>query len=335
MWQDSFTLGEQPLRSKRPVFDERDTTPLPSEQAQEESQMKAPGALLTGSSHERSTREKSMRSTNYQSLALRRERGVAFVTINHPPMNLLDVPLVKELSTFLDEAQSDDAVRVIVFESADPDYFLAHYEVQDLLTRAVQPGKAGTITSSFQQFVERYRTSPKVTIARIEGRVRGGASEFVLGLDMRFAAKERAILGQPEVSLGIIPGGGATQRLPRLLGRARALEIILGSQDFDAEQAERYGWVNRALPSAEIGSFVEQLAFRIASFSPDALRLAKQAVDAGARPFEEGLRKEGNLYDQALATPEGVRRMQQFLARGGQTRAGGLSFDWVVGALAE
>jgi len=276
-----------------------------------------------------------MSYTDYQSLAIRRDHGVAFVTINHPPMNLLDVPLVKELSTFLDDAQSDDAVRVIVFESADPDYFLAHYEVQDLLTRLVQPGKAGTITSSFQQFVERYRTSPKVTIARIEGRVRGGASEFVLGLDMRFAAKERAILGQPEVSLGIIPGGGATQRLPRLLGRARALEIILGSQDFDAEQAERYGWVNRALPSAEIGSFVEQLAFRIASFSPDALRLAKQAVDAGARPFEEGLREEGSLFDQAMATPEGVRRMQQFLARGGQTRAGELSFDWVVGALAE
>jgi enoyl-CoA hydratase/carnithine racemase len=276
-----------------------------------------------------------MSYTDYQSLAIRRERGVAFVTINHPPMNLLDVPLVKELSNFLDEAQSDDAVRVIVFESADPEYFLAHYDVQDVLTRPVQPGKAGTITSSFQQFVERYRTSPKVTIARIEGRVRGGGSEFVLALDMRFAAKARAIFGQLEVSLGIIPGGGATQRLPRLLGRARALEIILGSQDFDAEQAERYGWVNRALPSTEIGSFVEQLAFRIASFSPDALRLAKQAVDAGARPFEEGLREESYLFDQAMATPEGVRRMQQFLAGGGQTRSGELSLDWVVGELAK
>jgi enoyl-CoA hydratase/carnithine racemase len=276
-----------------------------------------------------------MSYTDYQSLAIRRERGVAFVTINHPPMNLLDVPLVKELSNFLDEAQSDDAVRVIVFESADPEYFLAHYDVQDVLTRPVQPGKAGTITSSFQQFVERYRTSPKVTIARIEGRVRGGGSEFVLALDLRFAAKARAIFGQLEVSLGIIPGGGATQRLPRLLGRARALEIILGSQDFDAEQAERYGWVNRALPSTEIGSFVEQLAFRIASFSPDALRLAKQAVDAGARPFEEGLREESYLFDQAMATPEGVRRMQQFLAGGGQTRSGELSLDWVVGELAK
>ena len=296
--------------------------------------MKAPGALLTGFSHERSTPVKSMQYTNYQSLALRRERGVAFVTINHPPMNMLDVPLVNELTTFLDEAQRDDAVRVVVFDSADPDYFLALYDAQELSTRAVNPGSTGTVTSFFQEFVERYRTSPKVTIARIEGRVRFAGNEFVLGLDMRFAAKERAIFGQPEVSLGVIPGGGATQRLPRIVGRARALEIILGSQDFDAEQAERYGWVNRALPSAEIGSFVEQLAFRIASFSPDALRLAKQAVDAGARPFAEGLREEGARWDQAIATPEARRRFQEFVAGGGQTRAGALSYEWLVGALA-
>jgi len=278
---------------------------------------------------------KSMPYTDYKSLALRRERGVAFVTINHPPMNMLDVPLVDELTTFLDEVQRDDDVRVVVFDSADPDYFLSLYDAEDLATRAVTPGRTGSVTSFFQEFVERYRTSPKVTIARIEGRVRFAGNEFVLGLDMRFAAKERAIFAQPEVSLGVTPGGGGTQRLPRLVGRARALEIILGSQDFDAEQAERYGWVNRALPSAEMGSFVEQLAFRIASFSPDALRLAKQAVDAGARPFAEGLREEGSRWDQAIATPEARRRMQQFLARGGQTRAGELSFDWVVGALAE
>lgn len=296
--------------------------------------MKAPGAPLTGSSHERSTPVKSMQYTNYKSLGLRRERGVAFVTINHPPMNMLDVPLVNELTTFLNEAQRDDEVRVVVFDSADPDYFLALYDAQDLVTRAVNPGITGTVTSFFQEFVERYRTSPKVTIARIEGRVRFAGNEFVLGLDLRFAAKGRAIFGQPEVSLGVIPGGGATQRLPRLVGRARALEIILGSQDFDAEQAERYGWVNRALPSAEIGTFVEQLAFRIASFSADALRLAKEAVDAGARPFAEGLREEGSRWDQAIATVEARRRMQEFLARGGQTREGAVSYEWLVGALA-
>lgn len=277
---------------------------------------------------------KSMQYTNYESLGLRRERGVAFVTINHPPMNMLDVALVNDLTTFLDEVQRDDGVRVVVFDSADPDYFLSLYDAQDLATRAVNPGTTGTVTSFFQEFVERYRTSPKVTIARIEGRVRFAGNEFVLGLDMAFAAKGRAIFGQPEVSLGVVPGGGATQRLPRLVGRARALEIILGSEDFDAEQAERYGWVNRALPSTEIGTFVEQLAFRIASFSPDALRLAKQAVDAGARPFAEGLREEGSCWDQAIATPEAKRRFQEFVAGGGQTRSGALSYDWLVGALA-
>jgi enoyl-CoA hydratase/carnithine racemase len=271
-----------------------------------------------------------MSYTNYQSLAIRRERGVAFVTINHPPMNLLDVPLVKELSNFLDEAQSDDAVRVIVFESADPEYFLAHYDVQE-----VQPGKAETITSSFQQLGERYRTSPKVTIACIEGRARGGGSEFLLALDMRFASKERAILGQLEVSLGLIPAGGATQRLPRFLGRGRALEVILSAQDYTAEQAASYGWVNRALPSADLRPFVEQLAFRIATFSPDALRSAKQAIDAAGLPLSDGLREETSLFVQASTTPEGVRRMKRFLAGGGQTRSGEISFDWVVGALAE
>ena len=276
-----------------------------------------------------------MSYTNYQSLSIRRDRGVAFVTINHPPMNLLDVPLVKELRNFLDEAQSDDAVRVIVFESGDPEYFLAHYDVQDLMTRPAQPGKAGTITSFFQQLVERYRTSPKVTIACIEGRARGGGSEFTLALDMRFASKERAILGQPEVSLGLIPGGGATQRLPRLIGRGRALEVILSAQDYTAEQAASYGWVNQALPSAELRPFVEQLAFRIATFSADALRSAKQAIDAAGLPLYDGLREEAYLMSQAWASPDGVRRMKQFLASGGQTRSGELSFDWVAGELAE
>ena len=276
-----------------------------------------------------------MKYSSYQGLSLRRERGVAFVMINYPPMNLLDVPLVKELSSFLDEAQSDDAVRVIVFESSDPEYFLAHYDIQDLLTRPVQPGKAGTITSAFQQLVERYRTSPKVTIASIEGRDRGAGNEFLLALDMRFASKERAIFGQPEVSLGSIPGGGATQRLPRLLGRGRALEVILSAQDYTADQAARYGWINQALPGADLRPFVKQLALRIATFSPDALWSAKQAVDAAGLPLYDGLREEAYLSAQARTTPEGVRRAKRFLASGGQTRSGELSLDWVVGELAE
>lgn len=266
----------------------------------------------------------------YEYLHIRSERGVAFVTIDHPPINLLNSALVKELGRFIDAVENDNTIRVIVFESANPDFFCAHYDVQEIISRPVPPTKTDTY-KPLHQLLERLRTLPKVTIARIEGRVRGGGSELVLALDMRFAAKERAIFGQPEVSLGIIPGGGATQRLPRLLGRARALEVILGAQDFDAQEAERYGWVNRTLPSAELGAFVERLAFRIASFSPDALRLAKQAVDAGSLPFREGLLEESYLFDQARSTPEGVRRMQQFLAGGGQTKSREISLEWVVG----
>jgi len=271
-----------------------------------------------------------MKYEQYEFLRIRVERGVAFVSIHHPPMNLLDLALLKELGRLLDDVQGDEAIRVLVFESADPDFFLAHYNMQELLTRPVITEKTKAL-KPFYQLLERYRTLPQVTIARIDGCVRGAGSEFVLALDMRFASSERAVFGQLEVSLGIIPGGAATQRLPRLIGRARALEVILGSQDFDAQQAERYGWVNRTLPQSELGPFVEQLAFRMASFSPVALRLAKQAVDAGQRPFEEGLLEESYRFEQSLGSLEGRRRMTQFLASGGQTRSREMSLEWVTG----
>ena len=166
-----------------------------------------------------------------------------------------------------------------------------------------------------------------MTIAQIEGRARGGGSEFALSLDLRFAAIDRAVLAQPEVALGIIPGGGGTQRLGRLLGRSRALEAVLGCADFDAETAERYGWVNRALPADEIGPFVEQLAHRIASFPPDAVRLAKQAVDAGLPSPRDGLLSEGHAFNQTLMDPELDARFDAALAAGAQTREGELDLD--------
>ena len=128
---------------------------------------------------------------------------------------------------------------------------------------------------------DRFRTMPKATIAKIEGICRGGGSEFALACDMRFAAIGRAVLGQPEVALGIIPGGGGSVRLPRLVGRGRALEIVLGCGDFDAVAAERYGYVNRALSENEIGPFVDKLARRIASFPAAAIRLGKEAESGG------------------------------------------------------
>jgi enoyl-CoA hydratase/carnithine racemase len=183
--------------------------------------------------------------------------------------------------------------------------------------------------------VDRFRTMPKVTIAKIEGRTRGGGSELALSLDMRFAALGRAVLAQPEVALGIIPGGSGTQRLPRLMGRARALEAILGCEDFPAELAERYGWVNRALEPTALGPFVERLAARIASFPAEAIALAKAAVNAAELTTLEGLLEEAHCFNQAVATPAARARMARFLAAGGQTRAVELELAGLIARLAD
>jgi enoyl-CoA hydratase/carnithine racemase len=211
-------------------------------------------------------------------------------------------------------------VRAAVFRSSNPEFFIAHADVSLIQQLpAIAPPKPDK-PSPFQQMVERYRTLPLATLGMIAGRARGGGSEFLLSLDMRFAARGRAWLGQPEVALGIIPGGSGTQRLPRLMGRGRALEAILGCDDFDAELAERYGWINRALPEAELEPFVMALAARIASFPKSAIAWAKQSVDAAERTTPEGLVEEAHLFDAAAASDGARRRMQAFLDAGGQRR---------------
>lgn len=168
--------------------------------------------------------------------------------------------------------------------------------------------------------VDRFRTMPKATIALIEGIARGGGSELALSFDMRFAALGRAVLAQPEVSVGIIPGGGGTQRLPGLIGRGRALEVVLGGGDIDAETAERWGYVNRSLPDGELRPFVEALASRIASYPPETVARAKAAVDAGLLDPLDGLLFESQQFRSSLSDPETHPRMAAFLEHGGQTR---------------
>jgi enoyl-CoA hydratase/carnithine racemase len=256
----------------------------------------------------------------YSCLKTRLDRGVLFVTIDHPPINLFDFPLMQDIDRLGREVEVDDAVRVVVFDSANPDFFIAHADVNLILQLpAVAPPKADSL-KFFHAMVDRFRTMPKVSIAKIEGRARGGGSEFVLSLDMRFGALGRAILGQPEVAIGIIPGGSGTQRLPRLMGRGRALEVVLGCDDFPADLAERYGYINRALPLEELGPFVEQLAYRIAGFSPEAIALAKASVNCADLPTMEGLLEEAHYFDQAVATDAARKRMGKFLELGGQTR---------------
>ncbi len=255
----------------------------------------------------------------YTTLRVAVRDGVATITLDHPPINLLDGAMMGDLARLGVELEADAEVRVAVFESADPDFFIAHADV-DLIQQLPTDPPPATTPSVFHALVDRFRTMPKATIARIEGFCRGGGSEFALSLDMRFAALGKAVLSQPEVALGILPGGSGTQRLPRICGRGRALEIVLGGEDFPADLAERYGWVNRALSPAELGPFVERLAARIASFPAEAIANAKAAVIAGEPAWEAGLAAEATLFNRCLAIPEARARMEGFLSVGGQTR---------------
>jgi len=256
----------------------------------------------------------------YQCLKIRIDRGVCFATIDHPPINLCDVALMQEIDRIGREIEADPDVRVVVFDSADPDFFIAHADVSLIQQLPDNAPPRGTELSFFHAMVDRFRTMSKVSIAKIEGRARGGGSEFVLSLDMRFAALGKAVLGQPEVALGILPGGSGTQRLPRLCGRGRALEIVLGCQDFPADVAERYGYINRALPPHELGRFVDELAYRIASFPVEAVALAKGLVNSAEQGVLDGLLDEAHAFNLTLGTDEAKRRMAGFLAGGGQTR---------------
>jgi enoyl-CoA hydratase/carnithine racemase len=272
----------------------------------------------------------------YKCLKVRLDRGVAFVTIDSPPINLLTIEMVQELVRLAAEVEADGRVKVIVFDSANPDYFIAHFDVSVLLQFPDVPAPRPTEIHALDKVYETFRTMPKVSIGQVAGRARGGGSEFLLGLDMRFGALGKMIFNQVEVGLGILPGGGGTQRLPRLIGQARALEVILGSMDISAEVAERYGYLNRALPPAELRPFVEGLAYRIASFPAESIALAKKAVLAAAElPLIEGLIEESFLFNQSCALPAAKRLMKAFMDKGGQTHEVELDWDRLLSELAQ
>src|SRR5438445_10767921 len=213
----------------------------------------------------------------YRTLRVARiDEGVLSVVIDAPPMNLIGPELVRDLVTLFSELESDEDVRVVVLESADPDYFVPHVDLTKVAEYTAEAAKAGgPDDASLGMLWHKISELPVVTIAKILGRARGAGSELALACDMRFAARENAILGQIEVGTG----AGGVQHLARLLGRGRAREAILGAADFSAEVAERYGWVNRALPDAELDAFVASLARRIASFPAEAVRSTKQVLN--------------------------------------------------------
>ena len=275
----------------------------------------------------------TLETYDYDMISVEITDGVAWATVDNPPINLISLPLFGELRHLGQQIEADDDVRVLVLRSANPDFFLAHFDVNAILGFPSEGGAKRAEANAFHVMCENYSRMDKVTLAQIEGRVGGGGSELAMAFDMRFGVLGRTRINQMEVPIGILPGGSGTQALPRLVGRGRALEIILGAEDLDAETAEKWGYLNRALPAAEIGPFVDQLARRIAGFPPQAVRLAKRAVDHSALPLAQGLTEEAYLFDRLLRTDDAQDAMRQFLDLGGQTPEGELEVARLSGSL--
>jgi len=270
----------------------------------------------------------------FEKLTIREERPVVFVEIAAPPMNLLGPELVRDLVSLIQQAEADDAVQALVFNSADPDYFISHVDVTRIGEYRDEAAKL-TGEASLGMLFRRLSASRLVTIAQIEGRVRGAGSEFALACDMRFAARESAIFGQFEPAFGVIPGAGAAQHLARLMGRARALEVMLSAEDYDAELAERYGWINRALPADKLGEFVSSLAHRIARFPAAGRAMVKERVNAIGLPPAEDFRRDSDLFIEGVRNPEFQDWMQAALKQGFQTREAEMSLARLLGDLAD
>jgi len=242
------------------------------------------------------------------------------VTFDNPPLNLIDPDVLHELKELINqfEAAANNELKVVVFDSANPEFYLAHVDI--LRGGGRGPTDVGpTGLRILPDFIQRLSRLPIITIASIRGRTRGIGAEFVEGLDMRFGSREKMVLGQPEVGAALIPGAGGTEYLPLLVGRARALEIIAGSEDYDAETAERYGWINRAIPDAELDDFVDRFARRIASFEKKALTEAKRLVNRSSRlPDDARLVAASDTFLRMLTWPETQSRIAKILERGFQ-----------------
>ena len=272
---------------------------------------------------------------DYPHLTVTVRDGVATVLIDNPPINLMTSGLFRSLAKVSVDLSKDDEVRVVVLRSANPEFFIAHFDVRAILEfptngEAVEEPELG----GFDRMCEAYRTMDKVTIVELRGRVGGGGAELSSACDMRFGDLETFQWNQMEVPLGILPGGGGTQRIPRLIGIGRAMEVVLGADDVDAETAERWGFLNRAMSGDSLSAYVDALATRIASFPPAAVREAKRAVNASVeRSLDEGLKYESYLFQVLLRDVDAQPSMRRYLDAGGQTRDVELRIGSVMGEL--
>lgn len=238
------------------------------------------------------------------------------VTFNNPPLNIVGPSEVVELTRILDQIEADPKVTVVVFKSAVPGFFMAHYDLLKPLadSTGLKPGPTGM--HPVPDFMVRLSRLKAVSIASIRGRASGIGSEIVLAADMRFASRENGVLSQFEVGAGFVPGGGPMAHLPRLVGRGRALEILIGADEFDADLAERYGYINRALPDAELDAFVDALATRIASFDKQAISETKALVDQASLPPDAEMKAGWDAFIASVQRPAAQARVKALVAKG-------------------
>ena len=251
-----------------------------------------------------------------QILLTRRSPAYWRVTINHPPLNIFGPDTIPQLNGVITALETDEQIKVVVFDSAIEGFFLTHYDflakIED--TTSLPPGPTGL--QPLPDMLVRLSRASVVSIASIRGRATGVGSELALACDMRFASREKAILSHFEVGAGIVPGGGPMARLPRLIGRGRALEVFLGADDFPGDLAERYGYVNRSLPDAELDGFVDALAIRVASFDKRTISETKRFVDVASLPPDYEIAPEWDVCLASIMRPAAQKRINKLLEQG-------------------
>jgi len=272
-----------------------------------------------------------MTDTPFRTLRMSRTGGVATITIDNPPVNVLDVPLMSEIRSVLLSLRDEPDTRVIVFQSADPEFFIAHVDMTLIDEPHAFDDLAPDDLNPFQAFGELLRQQPQVTIVKLAGLARGGGAEFVAAADMAFAAEGHAGLAQCEALMGITPGGGGTQYLSSRMTRGRALEVILGGELIDASTAERYGWINRALSAAELDGFVDRLARNIAALPEGVIAAAKKAVPP--IDLRDGYGREHDAWAGLFQRPAAEKLIRGGLKAGAQTRDGERNLEGLLRAL--
>lgn len=225
---------------------------------------------------------------------------VATISFANPPVNLIVLETVAQLHQLVVRLEQDKDIKVVLFQNDNPDFFYNHFDVSQASAFIGKGNEGGSI---WTDLVLRLSKAPFISVAKIRGRTRGGGNELALALDLRYASREKAFFGQPEVGSGILPGGGGSERLPRQIGRDRALEAILTSMDYDADTAERWGWVTRALPDKELDAFVDDLVKRLASFDKTALMAAKRQINRATLPPDEDLHAAYAEFEASLSFP--------------------------------